>query len=150
MIARRAFVLTLGVGFSMVARGVRSQPRKVARIGWVGRWYSQPAGTSLFDAFRQGLRDLGYVEGQNLTIESRWLEGIASPREEASKATAELIRSGVDVLVAQGPAVDGVKIEAGTIPVVFAYSGDPVEAKLVTSLGRPGGKLTGVTVFGVD
>ena len=150
MIEHRAVVIGLGVGLITVPRTVRSQPRKSARIGWVGRWYSQAAGTSLFDAFRQGMRELGYVEGQNVAIETRWLEGIASPREEAAKATADLARSKIDVFVAQGPAVDGVKAEAGSVPVVFVYSGDPVEAKLVASLARPGGNLTGMTVFGVD
>src|SRR5947207_2059581 len=150
MIERRAFVIGLGVGLITIPRTVRSQPRKSARIGWVGRWYSQPAASSLFDAFRQGMRELGYIEGQNLTIDARWLEGIASPHDEAAKATAELARSKVDVFVSQGPAVDGVKTEAGSVPVVFVYSGDPVEAKLVASLARPGGNLTGMTVFGVD
>src|SRR5258706_13676596 len=101
MIERRAIVVGLGVGLIAIPGIVRSQPRRSVRIGWVGRWYSQPAGASLFDAFRQGMRELGYVEGQNLTIETRWLEGIASPREEAAKATIELARSKVDVFVAQ-------------------------------------------------
>jgi putative ABC transport system substrate-binding protein len=93
------------------------------------------------------MRELGYVEGQNLVIEAKWLEGTASPREEAAKATAELARSKMDVFVAQGAAIDGVKIAAGSTPVVFGYSGDPVEAKIVASLARPGGNLTGITVF---
>ena len=149
MIARRAFVVAVGV--ALLATGgigrAYAQARRVARLGWVGSWYSQSTGVSLFDSFRQGMRELGYVEGQNLVIEARWLEGKASPREEAAKATAELARSKVDVFVAQGAAIDGVKIGAGSTPVVFGYSGDPVEAKLVASLARPGGNLTGITVF---
>ena len=149
MVERRVFVVTLSIGLAATRGSVRAQARRSARIGWVGVWYSQSAGTSLFDAFRRGMRELGYVEGQNLTIDARWLEGKASPREEAAKETAELVRSKVDVLVVQGPAVDGVKAEAGSVPIVFVYSGDPVEATLVMSLARPGGNLTGMTVFGV-
>jgi len=150
MMKRRLFVTTLGIGLVSTHDLVRAQPRKPASIGWVGVWYSKSAGESLFDAFRRGLRELGYVEGQNLLINTRWLEGKASPRDEAVKVTAELVRSRVDVFVVQGPAVDGVKAEAGSLPVVFVYSGDPVEAKLVHSLARPSGNLTGLTLFGVE
>lgn len=100
------------------------------------------------DALRQGLRELGYVEGQTLTIDARWMERIAP--EESARLTAELVRSKVDVLVAQGPALPGVKAEAGSVPVVFGFSGDPVAAKFVMSLGRPGGSLTGMTLLAVE
>jgi putative tryptophan/tyrosine transport system substrate-binding protein len=94
------------------------------------------------------MRELGYVEGQNLTIDARWMEG--NEPEEAARLTAELIRSKVDVLVAQGSAVPGVKAEAGSTPVVFGFSGDPVAARIVTSLARPGGNLTGMTLLAVE
>jgi len=71
-------------------------------------------------------------------------------RDGAAKAAVELIRSKVDVLVVQGTAIDGVKDEAGSVPVVFGYSGDPVEAKLVTSLARPGGNFTGMTLMALE
>jgi len=150
MTERRGFIVAVGVALTALPRTLRAQPRRSARIGWVGSWYSQSVGALLFDSFRQGLRELGYVEGQNLTIEARWLEGTASPHEEAAKATAELGQSKVDVLVAQGTTIPGVKGAAGSTPVVFVYSGDPVEAKLVASLARPGGNLTGMTVFDVE
>ena len=94
------------------------------------------------------MRELGYVEGQNLTIDGRWMEG--NSVDEAARLTAQLVRSRVDILVAQGQAVPGVKAEAGSVPVVFGFSGDPVAGKLVTTLARPGGNLTGFTLLAPD
>jgi len=145
---RRRFVIALSACLVAAPGSARAQARKAARIGWVGAWYSPSAAASLFDAFREGMRELGYVEGQNLTIDARWMEG--NTTEEAGRLTAELIRSKVDVLVAQGQAVSGVKAAAGSTPVVFGFSGDPVAAKLVTSIARPGGNLTGMTLFAVE
>lgn len=142
---RRAFVTALTVGLVVAPGSTRSQTRPAARIGWVGGWYSPSAAASLFDAFRQGMQELRYVEGQNLTIEARWMEG--NTVDEASRLTTELVRSKVDILVAQGQAVPGVKAEAGLVPVVFGFSGDPVKAKLVSSLAGPGGNLTGFTLL---
>lgn len=144
---RRTFVAALGAGLVAAPGGVRAQTRKVARIGYVGGWYSLSTMAYLFEDFRQGMRDLGYVEGQNVTIEARMMQGTSL--EEAARLTAELVRSKVDVIVALNFAVLGVKDEAGSVPVVFVYSGDPVAAKLVTSLARPGGNLTGITLMSV-
>jgi putative ABC transport system substrate-binding protein len=146
---RRAFLLTFNTGL-IAARSVaaHAETRRPALIGWIGAWYSPTAAGSLFDAFRQGLRDLGYVEGQNFTIDARWMEG--NTLDEAARLTADLLRSKVDVLVAQGTAVPGVKAAAGSMPVVFGFSGDPVAAKLVASLARPGGNLTGMTLLAVE
>jgi len=146
---RRTFVVTVSAGFLSAPGLVRAQARKTARLGWVGGWYSPTAAGALFDAFREGMHELGYVEGQNLTITARWLEGTATP-DEAGRLTAELIRSRVDVLVAQGQAVPGVKAASGSTPVVFGFSGDPVAAKIVSSLARPGGNLTGFTLLSVE
>jgi putative ABC transport system substrate-binding protein len=145
---RRRFVVALSAGLVAAPGFARAQARKSARIGWVGAWYSPSAAASLFDAFRQGMRELGYVEGQNLTIDARWMEG--NTPDEAARLTAELVQSKVDVLVAQGSAVPGVKAEAGSTPVVFGFSGNPVAAKIVTSLARPGGNLTGMTLLAVE
>ena len=145
---RRIFVVTLGAGLMAVPGTAGAQIRKAARVGWVGAWYSPSAAAALFDAFRHGMRELGYVEGQNLIIDARWMERIAP--EESARLTADLLRSKVDVLVAQGPALPGVKAEAGSVPVVFGFSGDPVAAKFVTSLARPGANLTGMTLLAVE
>jgi putative ABC transport system substrate-binding protein len=145
---RRTFVLTITAGLLAAPDSTRSQGRKVARVGWVGGWYTLSAANGLFDAFRQGMRELGYVEGQTVTIEARWMEGTAP--DEAAGLSAELVRSKVDVLVAQGHAVLGAKPSAASVPIVFIYSGDPVGAGIVASLGRPGGNLTGITLQAVD
>jgi putative ABC transport system substrate-binding protein len=144
---RRTFVVVI-VGLIAAPASTRSQGRKTARIGWVGGWYSVSAANGLFEAFRQGMRELGYVEGQTVTIDARWMEGTAP--DEAARLSAELVRSKVDVLVAQGHAVLGAKTQAASVPIVFIYSGDPVGAKIVPNLGRPGGNLTGITLQAVD
>ena len=97
---RRTFVIG-SAGLIAAPSVTFSQGRKVARIGYVGgAWYSAPAATSLFDAFRQGMRELGYFEGRDLTIDTRWMTGATF--EEAAKLTDELVRLKIDVLVAQG------------------------------------------------
>jgi putative tryptophan/tyrosine transport system substrate-binding protein len=143
---RRTFVVALSAG--LIAVPTRSEVRTAVRVGWVGGWYSPSAAASLLDAFREGMRQLGYVEGQNLTIDGRWMEG--NSVDEAARLTAQLVRSKVDILVALGQAVPGVKAEAGSLSVVFGFSGDPVAAKLVTNLARPGGNLTGFTLLAPD
>ena len=116
MMNRRVFVVTLSNGLIAMPPSLRAQSRKSARIGWVGVWYSQSAGSLLLDAFRLGMRERGYVEGQNLTIDTRWLEGRSSPREEGAKATADLVGSKVEILVVQGPAIDGGESRGGVSP----------------------------------
>ncbi len=114
------------------------QPAKIPRVGLL-----RPGSTPdpYVDAFRQGLRDLGYIEGQTIAIEYRWAEG--SPARLPSLA-AELVQLKVDVIVTQGElATRAVKEATSTIPIVMAFSGDPVQAGLVASLGRPGGNVTG-------
>ena len=145
---RRRFVAAVSAGLISAPGLARAQARKMARVGWVGAWYNRAAGGTLFDAFRQGMRERGYHEGQNLTIEVRWME--RTTLDEATGLTAELVQSKVDVLVAQGSSIPGVKAAAGSVPVVFGYSGDPVTAKFVTSLARPGGNLTGVTFLTLE
>ena len=116
---RRTFVASIVVALVAAPDSTRSQERKLARIGWVSGWYSVSAANGLFDAFRRGMRELGYVEGQTVAIEARWMEGTAP--EEALVLSAELVRSKVDVLVAQGQAVLGAKSAAASVPIVFVY-----------------------------
>lgn len=145
---RRTFVVALSIGLVAAPTATRSQGHKVPRIGWVGGWYSTSAANGIFEAFRQGMRDLGYVEGKTVTTDARWMEGTAP--DEAARLSAELVRAKVDVLVAQGHAVLGAMTEARSVPVVFIYSGDPVGARIVPNLARPGGNLTGITLQAVD
>jgi putative tryptophan/tyrosine transport system substrate-binding protein len=116
------------------------QAGKVARIGYLtsGSYTTAP---HLVEAFLQGLRDLGYVEGQNIVIEQRYADGKA---ERLPGLAAELVNLKVDVIVASGtPAPLAAKNATKTIPIVMASAGDPVGTGLVASLARPGGNVTG-------
>jgi putative ABC transport system substrate-binding protein len=139
-----AVVLTLALGLlaGPLAAGAQQSP-KVARIGFISGSSPATAGHT-FEAFRQGLRDLGYVEGQNLAIEARWAEGKA---ERFPDLIADLIRSKVNVIVVASTAgaVAGKKANV-TIPIVFAAVADPVGLGIIESLARPGGNLTGVSL----
>jgi putative ABC transport system substrate-binding protein len=142
-LSRRAVLAGLGTILVLPGRGGAQTTRKVARVGWVaGGGGPAPA---YLESFREGLRERGWIEGQNLVLEAR-----SGDREQAKDLTSELVRSKVDVIVTQGPMVFGARAAAGAIPIVFGFSGDPVEAKLVTSLARPGGTLTGMTFLGIE
>jgi putative ABC transport system substrate-binding protein len=98
-----------------------------------------------FDALRQGLRQHGYIEGQNLVIEYRSADGRA---ERFPDLAAELVRLNVDLIVTRGtPAIFAAKNATKTIPVVMAASGDPLGAGVVAGLARPGGNVTGLSAF---
>lgn len=116
------------------------QPAKVPLVGFLGPGAAVP---HLVEAFRQGLRDLGYVEGQNIAVEYRWAEG---KFDRLPGLAAELAALDVDVLVAPTPpAVRAAKNATARIPIVMLNVGDPVGSGLVASLERPGGNVTGQT-----
>jgi putative ABC transport system substrate-binding protein len=119
------------------------QPKKVPRVGFL-----TTAGQSSKEAFRQGLRELNYVEGKNIIIDYRQTEGKA---ERLNELAAELARLKPDVIVA-GSTQDvlAAKNASSTIPIVMMTVGDPVASKLVDSLARPGGNITGVTSLSPD
>jgi putative ABC transport system substrate-binding protein len=120
------------------------QPTKVPRIGYL-TVASLFANVARVEAFRQGLRDLGYVEGKNIVIEWRSAEG---KFERQGELAAELVRLKVDVIVSSGPTMTRAAKEAtATIPIVMAQDTDPVGNGFVASLARPGGNITGLSVL---
>ena len=121
------------------------QPKKIPRIGVLRPGL---AAAPNYEAFRQGLRELGYVEGQNIVLEFR--DGDAKA-ERLPDLAAELVRLKVDVIVTSStPAIQAVKQATGTIPIVMAFSGDPVGTGLVASLAKPGGNMTGLSDIGPE
>jgi ABC-type uncharacterized transport system substrate-binding protein len=142
MSTRRAFlgVLASGLLAAPLAAGAQ-QPEKVYRIGYL--FYGSPGRSPELDAFRQGLRELGCIEGENTTIEYRFASGDVG---RLPGLAAELVRLNLDVIVTPGtPAALAAKQATGTIPIVFAGVADAVGAGLVASLARPGGNITGLT-----
>jgi putative ABC transport system substrate-binding protein len=126
--------------------GVRAQQqaRKVPRIGYL-RATSPSDRPPLLDAFRQGLRELGWVEGQNIVIDYRFAEGRL---DRLPDLAAELVRLNVDVIVSLGTqGVTAAKNATGTIPIVMIAVRDPIGTGLIASLARPGGNVTGVSGY---
>ena len=142
---RRAFLGTLGL-LAAPRAGEAQQAAKVARIGYL--LLNRAIAPDLPDAFRQGLRDLGYVEGLNVVIEYRDAEGKV---ERLPALAAELVALKVAVIAAPGPPhALAVKQVTRTIPIVFATASDAVGSGLVTSLARPGGNVTGLSFVGPE
>ena len=145
-IQNRKFVgiVSLAATFALCGAVAQAQqPKKVHRIGFVSPSSSSTAGANI-EAFRQGLRELGYVESDNITIEIRWAEGSA---ERFPHLITELVRHKMDVIVVGGAIGALAAKNAGiTIPVVFAAVTDPLGYGLIGSLARPGGNITGVAL----
>ncbi len=143
---RRELLFLLG-GAMTAARALRAQQKAMPVLGILG--ISPPGPFAPFvAAFRQGLSETGYVEGQNVAIEYRWAEG---HYDRLPALATDLVGGKVDVIAALGgpPAARAAKSATSTIPIVFG-SGDPVGEGLVASLARPGGNLTGVSVLTVE
>ena len=135
--------LLLALFFSAEAQ----QPKKVPRIGFLSAT-SLSVISARIEALRQGLRELGYVEGKNIIIEYRWAEG---KPERLPDLAAELVRLKVDLIVTTGPTVTRAAKEAtNTIPIVMAQDSDPVKSGFVTSLARPGGNITGLSTLAAE
>ncbi len=148
MINRRAFITGLTVGAILASRSAHAQKaRGMRRIGWLSP-ASAAEGLPNLEALRAGLRELGYVEGQNIAIEARWAEGRS---ERLPQLAAELVRLPVDVLCAAGSQAAGAAKQAtATIPIVFANVAFPDQTGLVASYPRPGGNVTGVAFIGPE
>jgi len=140
----RGRVLLLALSLLLVLLAASQRTEQGPRIGYLGS--AQPAVVApLLAAFRQGLHDLGYVEGQNITLEYRWAEG---QYERLPDLAAELVRLGVHVLVTSGPlGTRAAKAMTHTLPIVMARDFDPIADGFVASLGRPSGNITGMTAL---
>ena len=144
---RRDFVRLLGAAFvwPLVARA--QHPGRVRRVPNVGILNYAAAEDMLVSEFRSALRELGHIERQTLTITYRWADGRF---ERLPSLAAELVASKVDVIIALGPATWAAKAATDTIPVVIAFSGDPVGNGVVSNLARPGGNITGFSYMSTD
>jgi putative ABC transport system substrate-binding protein len=137
-----ALIITLALGILAAPLGVEAQPAgKMFRIGLIT--IGTPASTGpVVEAFKLGMRDLGYVEGRTLVVEARYAEGRV---ERLGPLASELLTVNVDVIVTSGPAAGrAVRQITTTTPIVLAIGSDPVEEGLVASLARPGGNITGL------
>lgn len=141
---RRDFVARLGGMAFMWATAAHAQQRPAPVIGFLNslsreRWLDYLA------SFHQGLSEVGYVEGQNVTIDYRWAEG---HYDRLPALATDLVQKHVDLIVAAGgnPSTVAAKGATSSIPIVFIVAGDPVKEGLVASLNRPGGNMTGVSI----
>ena len=142
--SKSGFCFTLSAIFFLLCFSAEAQqPKKIPRIG-----YLSPSGNAnnpgtQVEAFRQGLRDLGYVDTKNIQVEYRYVEGKS---DTIPRLVGELVQLKVDVLVlGPQPAIRAAKQATKTIPIVIVTSQDPVAAGFVDSLARPGGNITGLT-----
>jgi putative ABC transport system substrate-binding protein len=146
-VKRREFIALLGGAVAWPVTARAQQPGKRPIVGFLGD--STPVGESeRAAAFARRLHDLGWIEGRTIAIEYRWADGRS---ERLAEIAAEFAQLKVDIIVTAGtPAVMAAKQAAPVVPIVFAAAGDPVGAGLVTTLARPGGNVTGLSVLSVD
>jgi putative ABC transport system substrate-binding protein len=144
IIGRRELIAAFGGAAAAWPLGARAAARKPARIGYLSA--STPPDVNL-ESFIRGMGAVGYGEGRDFVIEARYA------RRDYSKFPAlvdELLRAQVDLIVAGGPAFRTWRLAAVPVPVVFLFSGDPVDAGIVASFARPGGNITGVSLLSLD
>jgi putative ABC transport system substrate-binding protein len=144
-VRRREFIPLIGAIAAAWPAGSRAQQPPKSIIGFLGS-ESVDAWAGRLQELNRGLSELGFVEGQNLSIEYRWAQG---RNERLPSMAADLVREQVKVIIAPGstPAALAAQAATNTIPIVFEIASDPVELGLVSGLNKPGGNVTGVTTL---
>ena len=136
------------IGITLFALCATAQAQQSAKVPRIGYQSASSSGENNVAAFRQGLRELGYVEGQNIVIEWRFARG---KLDQVTKNTAELVRLKVDVIVTGGSAdTRAAKAATSTIPIVMTNEGDPVGTGMIASLAHPGGNITGLASLSAE
>jgi len=146
---RREFITLLGgaaAGWPVAARAQQAAPTvRQARVGVLA---ASPPTPAMLDAFREGMRERGYIEGQNLSLDVRWPQGSF---DQDSGVVSELVNGNVDVIVAWAtPTVIAVRRATSTIPIVMVSVADPIGSGFIASLARPGGNITGLSAIATD
>ena len=145
---RRALITLLGGAAAWPIVAGAQQPAPTVRQARVGVLTASPPTPAMLNAFREGMRERGYIEGQNLSIDVRWSQGTF---EQISALAAELVSANVQVIIAWAtPSVIAARRATSVIPIVMVSVGDPVGSGFVTSLARPGGNITGFSGFTAD
>src|SRR6266536_2060529 len=142
---RREFITLLG-GAAAWPRAARAQQPMIPVIGFLGT-RGPNDDPQLLSAWRRGLKDAGYVEGQNIRVEYRWAE---NRYDQLPTLATELVQGRVRAIYANGPAAHAAKAATTTIPIIFTAGFDPVQVGLVSSLNRPGGNITGISILDVE
>ncbi len=142
---RREFIMLLGSAAVTWPLPARAQQPALPTVGFLGS-RGPSDDPLLLEAFRRGLKEAGYIEGQDVAIENRFAD---NKYERLPALAADLIQHQVSLIAANGPPALAAKAATSTTPIVFTAGFDPVEMGLVESLNRPGGNVTGVTILGV-